>query len=85
MRYSHGSRYQNSFRCSAGECTPPFLFLFFLFFLKCFYFKMCMCAHMCACVHVYVCVWRPGEGFGSPGAGVTGSCESPGLGAGNHT
>ena len=62
-----------------------FLFLFFLFFLKFFYFKMRMCAHMCACVHVYVCVWRPEEGFGSPGAGVTGSCESPGLGAGNHT
>lgn len=29
--------------------------------------------------------WRPGEGIGVPGAGVTGNCELPSIGAGNQT
>lgn len=37
-------------------------------------------------VELCVCVWhlkRPAEDAGSPGVGVTGSCEPPIVGAGN--
>lgn len=33
------------------------------------------CASELECVHEFSCPWRPEEGIGSPGAGVTGTCE----------
>ena len=37
------------------------------------------------CSHVCTWPWRSAESAGSPGAGVTGSCELPDVGAGNQT
>jgi len=35
--------------------------------------------------HDCMCPWRPAEGFGSPGDGVTGSFKPPNLGAGDSS
>ena len=43
---------------------------------------------LCVCVYTpcaYRSQWRPEEGVGSPGAGVAGGCELPGVGAGKRT
>jgi hypothetical protein len=39
----------------------------------------------CGYAHVYKYPKRPEEGLRFPGAGVIGSCELPGLGAGNQS
>jgi len=36
------------------------------------------------CTHVCLCLWRSGEGARCPEDGVTGSCESPCVCAGNQ-
>jgi hypothetical protein len=41
-----------------------------------------MCAHANACTYMQQ---RPKEGVRFTGSGVTGSCELPGVGAGNGT
>lgn len=40
---------------------------------------MCMNdLHVCMYVHKHAwCPWRPAGGVGSPGTGITGSCEPP--------
>lgn len=42
-----------------------------------------MCVYVCA--HEHNCMRRPEEGVRSPGAGLTGGCESPDVEAGNGT
>lgn len=60
------------------------IFVIFSFFLKIVvYVCVCVCllyvrAHMCKCQ------WRPEEDVESSGAGVTGVCEPPNVGAGNR-
>lgn len=39
----------------------------------------------CECVHVCRCSWQLEVDFGFPGAGTTGTCGMPRVGAGNHT
>lgn len=36
---------------------------------------MCVCASELMYVHECSCSWRPADGIGSPGAGVTGNYE----------
>jgi hypothetical protein len=43
--------------------------------------SVCVCVCVCACVCVCVCVLA--RGFRSSGTRVKGSCELPGIGAGN--
>lgn len=56
-------------------------------FIQLFYLKSFgTCAYVCepACVHeLHRSLWWAEEGTGSPGAGVTGGCELPRVGAGN--
>lgn len=46
--------------------------------------RVCAHAYACMCLtHVDRCPQRSGKDFGSPGAGVIGSCELSGMGPGN--
>lgn len=42
-------------------------------------FSISISANVCGCR----CPWRPDEGVGSLGIGVTGGCDPPDLGTGN--
>lgn len=44
---------------------------------------VCLCVGMCS--HECKCPWKPGEGVGFPGSGVTGICEPPDVVTGNQT
>lgn len=45
--------------------------------------SMCLC--VCEHVHTQPCPWRPEEGTGFSGAGITQSCELPHMGAGTQS
>lgn len=72
-------------RCEASVSLSLHLILFFAN-LKIFVFFLIIWVCLCwVYAHDCMCPWRPAEGFSSPGDGVTGSFESPNLGAGDSS
>lgn len=62
--------------------SSPFLLILFFFIEICLFYFICAGVFACMSVwapHVYS-VWRPGEGIGSPGAGVKDGNPHMGLG-----
>jgi len=69
-----------------GFCVYVFVYVLCVcVFVYLFYFTcICVCISVCVpCSHI--CLWRPEEGFRSSRTGITHSCESLDVGAGNWT
>lgn len=71
---AEGSHVKNPFLMSPGFVVRSVLFI-----------MCCVCVPECVSVHHVCCrcLWGPEKGVGAPGTELTGSCEFPGVSAGN--